>query len=167
MTNVYSLNARVPSAVETLARRLQPDLPDDCRPRDRLTLVVKRVGEGETDHRELAAYCREALAGEPACSACVAGLGAFDADGGPVVHLRVESPGLLALHRRLCRAFDPVPGIEGEEYAPHVTLGRGGDPEAARRFCERDVDPVEWTVSELLLWSNRWREPVATLPLGE
>ena len=164
---MYSLNAPVPSAVEALARRLQADLPDDCRPRDRLTLVGKRVGEGETDHRKLAARCREALAGERACAARVGALDAFDAGGGPVVFLRVESPGLVALHRRLCRTFDPVPDVEGDDYVPHVTLGRGGDPGAVRRFCEREVDAVEWTVSELLLWSNRWREPVATLPLGE
>nr|WP_282594590.1 2'-5' RNA ligase family protein [Halomarina salina] len=164
------MNAPIPTAAETVVQELQTDLPADCRPRDRLTLVVKRVGEGETDHRELAARCRDALSGEPRCAARVAGVDVFDADdGGPVLHLRVDSPGLRALHRRLCRAFDPVPVIEGEDYVPHVTLGRGGDPDAVQRFRERydgQVDPVEWTVSDLLLWSNRWREPVATLPLG-
>nr|WP_305794480.1 2'-5' RNA ligase family protein [Halomarina rubra] len=160
------MNARVPRSVRTVVEALQRDLPDGCRPRDRLTLVVKRVGEDETDHRELAERARTALAGEPACNARLGRLGAFDADGTPVVHLRVESPGLRALHHRLCRAFDPVPAIEGEAYVPHVTLGRGGDWSAVEALCERDVEPVEWTVSDLLLWSNRWREPVASLALG-
>jgi len=163
---VYSLNASVPPEVETIAREWQADLPGDWRPRDRLTLVVKRVGEGETDHRTLAGRAREALLGASPCRARLGSVGTFDADTGPVAYLRVEIPGLEALHRRLCRSFDAVPGIEGEDYVPHVTLGRGGDPDAVAALRERPVEPVEWTVSELLLWSNRWREPVATLPLG-
>nr|WP_233265082.1 2'-5' RNA ligase family protein [Halomarina oriensis] len=160
------MNAPIPADVETVARELQADLPEGCRPRDRLTLVVKRVGEGETDHRELAGRAREALSGASASHARLGGVGTFGDENGPVVHLRVESPDLERLHRRLCRSFDPVPDIESENYVPHVTLGRGGDAGAGTSFCEREVEPVEWQVSDLLLWSNRWREPVTSLALG-
>jgi 2'-5' RNA ligase len=164
---VYSLNAPVPPEVETIARERQADLPGGWRPRDRLTLVVKRVGEGETDHRALARRASEALSGASPCRARLGGVGTFATGNGPVAYLRVDSPALERLHRRLCRSFDVVPGIEGEDYVPHVTLGRGGDPDAVAALRDREVEPVEWTVSDLLLWSNRWREPVASIPLGE
>jgi 2'-5' RNA ligase len=164
---VYSLNAPVPTEVETIARERQADLPGDWRPRDRLTLVVKRVGESETDHRALADRAREALSGASPCRARLGDPGTFAAENGPVAYLRVESPGLERLHRRLCRSFEPVPEIEGEDYVPHVTLGRGGDPDVLAARRERPAEPIEWPVSYLLLWSNRWREPVASIPLGE
>lgn len=160
----YSLNAPVPERVRTLAATLRGDLPGGVRPRERPTLVVKRAGDG--DHRDLAARAREALRGASPCPARTAGLGSFEAGTGPVTYLAVESPGLLALHDRLCAHFDPVPDIEGEEYVPHVTLGRGGDPDAVAAFCERPVEPVEWTVDGLQLWSGRYREPVTTVSLG-
>jgi len=162
----YSLNAPLPPAVRRQAGELRADLPADVRPRERPTLVVKRVGEGDRDHRELAARARDVLDGVAPCAARTAGLDAFESSTGPVVHVTVESPGLRRLHERLCRAFDPVEGIEGDDYASHVTLGRGGDPAAVAAFCERSIDPVGWTVDALSLWSERYREPVAHLPLG-
>ncbi|WP_254536132.1 2'-5' RNA ligase family protein [Halomarina litorea] len=160
----YSLNAPVPESVRALAARLREDLPAGVRPRERPTLVVKRVGDG--DHRALADRTRAVLGDASPCPARIAGLGTFAAATGPVTYLAVESPGLRALHDRLCTSFDPVPDIEGEDYVPHVTLGRGGDPDAVRAFCERGVDPVEWTVSSLHLWSARYREPVTAIPVG-
>lgn len=160
----YSLNAPLPDAVRAVARDLRTELPPGVRPRERPTLVVKRLGTG--GHRTLAERARGALAGASPCAARLDGLGTFDGGTGPVVHLTVESPGLRALHDRLCGTFDPVPGIEGDAYVAHVTLGRGGDPDAVAAFCEREVEPAEWIVETLLLWSARYREPVATIPLG-
>ena len=73
----------------------------------------------------------------------------------------MESSGLERLHRRLCERFDPIDGIEGNEYTPHVTVARGGD---AGRLRGRDPDR-EWTVDRLLVWSGRYEEPVETVAL--
>ncbi|MFC7156544.1 2'-5' RNA ligase family protein [Halomarina halobia] len=161
---MYSLNAPLSPAADALVADLQGDLPAGVRPRHRPTLVVKRLGGG--DHRRVAARSRAALSDAPACAARVDGLGTFDGPTGPILHLVVESPGLCLLHDRLCAAFDPVAGIEGADYVPHVTLGRGGDPGAVAQFRDRDVPPVAWTVDELWLWDADRRERIGSLPLG-
>jgi len=84
---------------------------------------------------------------------------------GPVVYLAVESPGLRRLHRRLVERFGAVPGLEGDDYVPHVTLARGGDPAAAERAATRDVEPVAWTVSELEAWDAERREAIGRIDL--
>jgi 2'-5' RNA ligase len=160
----YSLNAPLPDPVRAVARTLRSALPAGVRPRERPTLVVKRLGAG--DHRALADRARTPLSALSPAEARLGGLGTFESETGPVVHLAVESPGLHAIHDRLCATFDPIPGIEGAAYVPHVTLGRGGDPDTVAAFCERSVESVEWTVDELGLWSARYREPVTSLPLG-
>ncbi|MFC6837429.1 2'-5' RNA ligase family protein [Halomarina ordinaria] len=161
---MYSLNAPLPSRVTEVAADLRDDLPSGVRPRRRPTLVVKRLGEG--DHRDLTTRCRTLLADAPACAARLAGLDAFDAPTGPVTHLVVESPGLRRLHDRLCESFDPIEGIEGTDYVPHVTLGRGGDSREVRRFCEWPVEGVEWRIDDLWLWHADYRERVSVIPLG-
>lgn len=122
------------------------------RVRDDRTLVAKRLPAGDA-HR-IEARARAALAGTPAFEARIDRVDWFEtaaAGPSPVVYLAVDSPGLARLHERLCGAFDPVDGIEGGAYTPHVTVARGGDPAAARRVLG-PVDPVEWTVTELWLW---------------
>lgn len=161
----YSLNAPLPPPVRRLAAALRGDLPAGVRPRERPTLVVKRVGENDSDPDRLVARAREVLGDCGPCAARIDGPGTFESPTGPVVHLTVEG-GLRRLHRRLCRGFDPIEGIEGDAYVPHVTLGRGGDPAAVAAFCERSVDRVAWIVGDLVLWSGRYREPVARLSLG-
>jgi 2'-5' RNA ligase len=158
---VHSLNAPVPSAVARLASGLAADLLD-ATVRERHTLVVKRLGEGAPSR--LSGEVRRVVAGTDPFSARVTGVDVFDdppTGEAPVAYLRVESPGLERLHRRLCERFDPVDGIEGDEYTPHVTVARGGD---AGRLRGRDPDR-EWTVDRLLVWSGRYEEPVETVAL--
>lgn len=159
---MYSLNVPVPGHVA----RLAAGLAADCRTADvrtRHTLVVKRLGEG--DHRRLAERVRRALSGTAAFPARATGLDAFEqpASGpAPVVYLAIESAGVRALHDRLCEAFDPVPGLEGDDYVPHVTVARGGD---AREVLGAAFEPVAWTVDRLVVWDGTYDEPVADVSL--
>jgi 2'-5' RNA ligase len=154
---VYSLNVPVPSDVTTLATSLARDLPGArARTRGEHTLVLKRLGTGDrSQFQRVAARVRDALIGTPTFRACIPGIEFFQTatDGtSPVVYLAVESPELRRLHDRLCGTVDPVAGMEGEAYVPHVTVARGGSVEAAGRLAARDIDPVTWTVTELQFW---------------
>jgi 2'-5' RNA ligase len=164
-----SLNAPIPGRVKRLASELEPDLYGFDRVRERHTLLVKRFGERDpSEYARLETRLRRVLRGTPAFEARVGGIDAFERPAfgpGPVVYLAVESPGLIALHERLCEAFEPVEGLEGEAYVPHVTLARGGDLEAAHRLCDRSVDPVTWTVSELTLRDATYGEVASRFSL--
>ncbi|HKJ57627.1 MAG TPA: 2'-5' RNA ligase family protein, partial [Halobacteriales archaeon] len=155
--------------VAALASELRPALASFERVRERHTLVVKRLGEAEPSGLEK--RVRRALSGVPAFEARVAGIGAFrepTAGPAPVVYLAVKSPGLVRLHRRLCETFGTVPGIEGDDYVPHVTLARGGGDEASEaveRLLETEVDPVTWTVGELVFWDARFDEVTGRVSL--
>ena len=163
------LNVPVPGRVSAIASDLRPVLAPFDRVRERHTLVVKRLGEAEPAGLEK--RVRRALAGTPAFEARVAGIGTFRepvAGPGPVVYLGVESPGLVRLHRQLCEAFGTVPGIEREDYVPHVTLARGGGAEAeeaVERLVETEVEPVTWTVGELVFWDARYDEVTGRVSL--
>ena len=168
--NTYSLNAPVPAGVA----RLAAGLANECRTADVRTkhsMVIKRLPEdaGRDGHgpnvRAFAREAREALAGLAPFAARVTGVESFDrpASGtGPVVYLAVESPGIREAHRRLCERFEPLPGLEGEDYVPHVTVARRGD---ADRLVGREIDPVEWTVERLVVWDAHRRLEVETLSL--
>ena len=167
---MFSLNVPVPGSVARIASDLRPVLVDADveRFRDRHSLVVKRF-EGEESLPRLRERLRTALREEPAFEARVAGVGTFEdppRGPGPVVYLAVDSPGLVALHDRLVGRFGGVAGLEGDDYTPHVTLGRGGvfDADTLAALSER-VDPVTWTVSELAVYDSRHREVVSRLPL--
>lgn len=168
-SRVFSLNAPVPSAVGRLASSLAAQL-HDSDVRTRHTLVVKRLGGGDRatvadDARATVADdVRAALAGAPACEARVGGLDVFENPAGraPVVYLAVESPGLVQIHEQLCDVFEPVSGLEGDDYDPHVTIARGGD---ARRLLDREIDPIRWTVDRLELWDATARESVESIAL--
>ncbi|PSP78915.1 phosphoesterase [Halobacteriales archaeon QS_1_68_20] len=153
---MYSLNVPVPGRVARLASDLAPHLVGFERIREEHTLVCKRLGSpapGEYDHVQ--ARAREELAGLPPFEARVTGVEAFEdpASGpGPVVYLAVESPGLRRAHDRLLDSFPPAEGVEGEGYVPHVTLARDADCETVDRLLDRKVDPVTWTVDELVFW---------------
>jgi 2'-5' RNA ligase len=158
---VYSLNAPVPAEISRLARGLASNC-FDATPRDRHTLVTKRLGDGEP--RNLASEVRSRIVGTDPFSARVTGVDTFEepATGrGPVAYLRVESPAIERLHRRLCERFDPAEGIEADDYVPHITVARGGD---AGRLAGTDLDR-EWTVDALVVWSSEYREPVERIAL--
>jgi 2'-5' RNA ligase len=170
---VYSLNVPVPGRVAALADRVAADLTagagggldDGPRVRDEHTLVCKRLPD-ESGHR-LDSRVRDALGSVPAFEARVTGVDHFEraASGpSPVVYLAVEAPELHRLHDRLAETFDPVAGVEGADYVPHVTVARGGRVADAERV-RGPVDPVGWTVTELVLYDATRGLPAGTLSL--
>jgi len=179
---VFSLNVPVPPAIPRLARDLHPKLTGFDRVRDRHTLVCKRFGvndvSGDGDETDapprtvaldrLRERLRRPLARTSPFDVAATGIGVFDspaAGSGPVVYLAIESDGLVRLHRRLCAAFGAVEGIEGDDYVPHVTLARGGNPEAGvvADLVAGEVDPVRWRVHALDVWDPAAREVAATV----
>lgn len=166
-SDVFSLNILAPGSVERLAEDLFPHLSPFESVRDRHTLVVKRL-EGEDSLPHLRERFRDSLAGRPPFEVRTDGIDYFGRPTrgeGPVVYLRIESPGLYELHDALCREFGVVAGMEGAEYTPHVTLARGGRISDAEELAARDVDDVRWTVNELAVWDARYREAAARVPL--
>ncbi|ELZ41348.1 hypothetical protein C463_13924 [Halorubrum californiense DSM 19288] len=191
---MFSLNVPLPPAIDRLAADLHPKLTGFDVVRDRHTLVCKRFGVGDVQRgegtedekggrggdravpprQEALDYLRDRLqrplgAAEP-FDVAVTGGDVFDAPRSgsrPVVYLAVESDGLDRLHRRLCAAFGAVEGIEGDEYVPHVTLARGGNPEpgAVADLVDAEFDPVRWRVHALDVWDPEYREVAATVDL--
>lgn len=167
---VYSLNVPVPGAVASLASEVARDLPEArARVRGEHTLGVKRLDtDGDVPYDRLEARVREAIAGEPAFEARIVDVDYFQeavVGTSPVVYLGVDSPGLRTLHEHLADVFEPLDRIEGEQYTPHVTVGRGGSLERAKRVGTRTIDPITWTVSELVFWDAKRREPVSRIAL--
>lgn len=177
---MFSLNVPVPRAVDRFSNEIHPQLAPFDSIRDRHSLCLKRFGAddvngpgGPTPEKErVLAELRERL------RPLLAGTGPFDVGlpevdyfedptvgAAPVVYLAVESDVLRRLHRRLCGAFDPIEGIEGEDYTPHVTLARGGDVEDAEAIAGMEIDPIEWRVHELEIFDPDFREPAATIKL--
>lgn len=119
----------------------------------------------------LAALCddlRPHLSGTDPFDAAVTGFDVFDAPASgsrPVVYLAVESGGLVRLHRRLCAAYGAIEGIEGDDYVPHVTLARGGDPApgAVADLVATEFDPIRWRVHALDVYDPEFREVAATV----
>ncbi|WP_254766418.1 2'-5' RNA ligase family protein [Salinilacihabitans rarus] len=164
---MYSVNVPVPGRVRRLADELHPTLLGFDTVREEHSLLLKRLGEA--DHvSQLQQRTHRALERTPAVEARVTGIDYF-ADpplgSAPVVYLAVESPGLESIHAALANSFDPVEGLEGPDYVPHVTLARGGDLETARRLADREIEPVQWTVSELEFFDGSYRLPVSRVPL--
>jgi len=166
---VYSVNAPVPGRVRRLAADLYPALAG-CnleRIREDHSLLVKRLGEA--DHAStLQRRTHRALEGTPAVEAQVTGIDSF-ADPplgpGPVIYLAVDSPGLESIHADLADVFETVTGLEGEDYVPHITLGRGGDPALVADLLDRAIDPISWTVTELEFFDGTYRLPVSRVSL--
>jgi 2'-5' RNA ligase len=176
---VYSVNVPVPPAVHDVADDLRPALTgfDRVRERQQRTLLVKRVpAETRRELREDWATAKEALRGAPAFEARVTGIDTFEnppaGTSSPVAYLAVESPGIHDVHARLCEVFEPVEQLEGgDDYDPHVTLGRGADGFRGQRAVdalrEREIEPVTWTVTELLLYDANHYEPVDSISLPD
>lgn len=166
---MLSLNVPVPGAVQRLAGSLYPALTQFETVRNRHTLVCKRLDEGGPGGRDrIKGQVRRALSGTPAFEAKVSGIDQFEhpeSGPGPVVYLTVESPGLRSLHEELVESFGRMDGVEGDDYTPHVTLARGGPPEAVERLLATSIEPVTWTVSELWFYDGHYRERVGTVSL--
>lgn len=164
-----SLNVPVPGRLKRLAADLEPDLYEFDRVRERHTLILKRFGEHTpAEYASLEEQVRRVLSGAPAFEARATGIDTFEQPvwgPGPVVYLAIESPGLVGLHDRLCVEFSVVGDIEDGNYTPHVTLARGGSPERVRRLREREIDPVAWTVSELVFWDGTHEEVISRVSL--
>lgn len=164
-----SLNVPVPGRVKRMAADLEPDLYGFERVRRRHTLVIKRFGERTpTEYARLVPAVRRAIDGTVPFEVRATGIETFErpAHGAdPVVYLAVDGPELFALHDRLCEAFEPVEGLEGRSYVPHITLARGGSAAARERLRDREIDPVTWTVNELVLWDATHEEAAARFPL--
>lgn len=163
LSPVASLNLPIPGAVKRIANDFHPSLTAFDNVRENHTFVVKRIDSKawRADPHRVRERLRRVVERTPPFEVRVWGVDFFaDPPSGtaPVVYLAVESPGLHQLHGRLCREFDPVEGIEGEAYTPHITLARGGRVEDAERLAHEPVDPVTWTASELMVWDRRYRE---------
>lgn len=159
---MYSCNVPVPPELSRLARGLANEC-FDATARDRHTLVVKRLGDGTPAN--LTRRIRSALAGFAPFEARASAVDVFrtpPVGRGPVAYLRVDAPPILEMHHTLCETFEPIDGIEGDDYVPHVTIARGGD---ADRLTGREFESITWTVNSLLIWSADYGETVERLSL--
>lgn len=167
---MYSLNVPVPSRVASAASDVARELPQArARTRGEHTLGVKRLaGDRGAQYSRIEAQTRELLRGQPPFEARIAEVGVFEdppVGTAPVVYFAVESPELLALHDRLVEQFGIVSeAVEGENYSPHVTIARGGSPEMADRVAG-DIEPIPWSVEQLIFWDATHNQPVSTVSL--
>lgn len=177
---MFSVNVPLPPAIGRVADDLHPKLAGFDRIRERHTLVCKRIGaddvvdpDGENGHNpdrsraldRLQRILRPILADIDPFGVAITGIGTFGAPTagpGPVVHLTVESDPLVRLHHRLCTAFDPVEGLEGDAYVPHVTLARGresvDDDRMEEGVVDLNIDPIVWRVDGIDLYDTAVRE---------
>lgn len=168
---MYSLNVPLPPAVHEAIDSIRPALVGFDRVRDgrTRTLVVKRLdADDRREYLGAARRAREALGGAPAFEARITSVGVFEDPPhgrGPVAYLGVESPGLRSIHDRLAEALGALPGLEGEEYTPHVTLARGGDDRAIDRLRNAPLEAVTWTVDELEFYDARHDERIEAVSL--
>jgi len=194
---VFSLNVPLPPAIGDLAVDLHPKLSGFDRVRDRHTLVCKRLGVDDVPDRAASAArtgpedvgsaagpsppkpgalaalredLRPLLSGTDPFDVAVTGIDVFDAPASgsrPVVYLAVESDALIRIHHRLCAAYGAIEGIEGDEFVPHITLARGGNPApgVAADLVGAAVDPIRWRVHALDLYDPEFREVAATIEL--
>ncbi|MDY6818949.1 MAG: 2'-5' RNA ligase family protein [Halobacteriales archaeon] len=166
---MYSLNVPVPPRVTRIIDELSPLVAQLDSIREHPTLLVKRLGALEPiefDRTEKAV--RSTVTGTPTFEVAVTGIDVFrePPNGpGPVVYLAVRGSELHRLHQRLVAEFGAAEGLEGEGYVPHITLGRGGDPETIETLCDRSIESVTWTVTELLFWDARRALTAGRIPL--
>jgi len=99
----------------------------------------------------------------------VIGIDIFDAPASgsaPVLYLVIESDALVRVHRRLCAAYGAIAGIEGDDFVPHITVARGGNPEpGVADLVGAEFEPIRWRVHALDLYDPEFREVAATIDL--
>ena len=166
---VYSLNVAIPGEIHALTERLRPQLLTCDTIRDTKTLVVKRFPATDRDELTRAQKkTRDALRGTDPFRIRVTGVEQFEipASGdGPVLFLAIDSPALEAIHDRLVTVFDAAPGIEGEDYRPHITIARGGDPEVVEDILQTEIEPLSVAVNRLIYWDAQRNLPTGELRL--
>ncbi|EMA60335.1 2'-5' RNA ligase family protein [Halorubrum lipolyticum] len=189
---MFSLNVPLPPAIGDLAADLQSKRSGFDRVRDRHTLVCKRFGVEDVPDRvgggdavsegagplppkpdalaTLREDLRPFLSGTGPFDVAVTGIDAFDAPASgsrPVVYLVVESDGLVRLHHRLCAAYGAIEGIEGDDFVPHVTLARGGNPEpgTVADLVSAEIEPIRWRVHAMEVYDPEFREVAASIEL--
>ncbi|MFO8114099.1 MAG: 2'-5' RNA ligase family protein [Halorubrum sp.] len=153
----------VPDRVAGGGRSGRAGSPDDAPGGDPIVLKEDAIAALREDLRPL-------LSGTDPFDVAVTGVDVFDAPASgsrPVVYLAVESDGLVRIHRRLCAAYGAVEGIEGDDFVPHVTLARGGNPEpgTVADLVATEFDPIRWRVHALDLYDPEFREVAATIDL--
>jgi len=110
------------------------------------------------------------LAGTDPFPVAVIGIDIFDAPASgsaPVLYLVIESDALVRVHRRLCAAYGAIAGIEGDDFVPHITVARGGNPEpgVVADLVGAEFEPIRWRVHALDLYDPEFREVAATIDL--
>lgn len=167
---MHSLNAPVPAVIAERRDDLVDQLSTFERHREHLTLVVKRFGErspGALVHLEH--QLEDILTRWGPIEARITGVDAFvDPPGGPapVVYFAVDSPGLTSLHMELVDRFGMAdPTIEGDRYVPHITLARGGSRVGLSEVTGHPIEPIDWVIDELVLWTARYDRPITHLQL--
>lgn len=159
-----SLNVPIPGKIRRQVDTLRPYLRAN---REEHTLVCKRLGEGDTGAAVRKRVRRE-LAGQPPFEVRTTGIETFDQPArgdAPVVYLAVESPPLVDLHERMCDVIDPVPGLEGSDYVPHISIGRAETEAALQRLEHRAPEAETWMVSQLVFWDGRHGEEIGRVSL--
>ena len=168
---MFSVTVPVPESVRERSRALRPALSgfDRIRSSRSRQLVVKRL-PAET-RREFVAdahRARQALSPVEPFEIRIPGTDTFSdppRGPGPVAYLAVEGPGLERVHERLVEAFDAVPGLEGPDYVPHLTLARGGPPSAADSLSDRPFEPIRFSVETLSLYDTAREQSVESVDL--
>ena len=167
---MYSLNVPVPGAVAERAWELRRSLTGLSVLRDDHTFVIKRLeartsGAFAAEERAI----RSTIAGTPPFEAQVTGIETFDhppTGPAPVIYLAVDCPAVETLHQLLVDAFGTVTAVEGTDYVPHITLGRGiDDPAAVEALTTASFDPVTWTVNRLCFWDARREVEIGSVAL--
>jgi hypothetical protein len=46
-----------------------------------------------------------------------------------------------------------------------VTVARGGSLDRAKEVTDREIETIEWSVSELAFWNATKKQPVSTVSL--
>lgn len=164
MLTVLSLNVPVPGSIRRHVDTLRPLVGEDRRDH---TLVLKRLGN-DAHSAGTRKRVRRALRDQPPFAVRLAGVGCFEdpASGdAPVAYLAIESPALVGLHEELCDVIEPIPGLEGAAYVPHITIGRVPSSTAIERLETRAPEPETWSVSELVFWDARHEETVGHVSL--
>lgn len=172
------LPATVKDELDSAVGALRPSLPDaKWVPRDNAHLTIGFLGRVEDERVDgIAATLRGALAAKVPFTARLGGSGAFPAPRrARVIWAGLESEGdhLGSVATTCIRALEPL-GFppEARPWTAHVTIARLRTPADVSGVLPIALEPVEFAVKELTLFSSRLGrpapryEPVARIAFG-